>query len=140
MTTISAGSGADVASRWNANLSTPSAMQGAIQAQGRSWISSIDGGRKTRVDVEVSNMVIGGAHPWVLRSGQCGVGGADLLRVASGNILRVNREGRATASAELDRLFPTTGDYMIEVLASAENSDRVVACGNYAPPNTGVSR
>lgn len=135
VTTISAEPDNVVASRWNARLSTPAAMQGIIQAQGRSWITSVDGGRRTRVDVEVSNMVSGGQHPWVLRTGQCGVGGAEVARAEGKNALSVGRDGRATANTEFDRYFPTSGDYMLEVLASSQNTTQVVACGNFAPPN-----
>ena len=129
-----------VASRWNATLSTPAAMQGVIQAQGRSWITSLDDGRKARVDVELSNLTSGGQHPWVLRSGQCGIGGAELLRASGGNALKVGSDGRAKADATMDRSFQTTGDYMLEVLASNDNLNTVIACGNFAPPNMSVPR
>jgi len=138
--TISAEPDNVVASRWNANLSTPAAMQGIIQAQGRSWITSADGGRRTRVDVELDNMVSGGQHPWVLRTGQCGISGAEVARAEGSNALSVGRDGRAKASTEFDRYFPTSGDYMVEVLASSQNTDRVIACGNFAPPNMQAPR
>ncbi len=129
-----------VASRWNATLSTPSAMQGVVQAQGRSWITSVDEGRKTRVDVELSNVTVGGNHPWVLRTGQCGMSGGELLRGNGNSALKVERDGRAKADATMDRYFQTTGDYALEVLASSENATTVIACGNFAPPNMSVPR
>jgi len=138
--TISAEPDNVVASRWNARLSTPSAMQGVIQAQGRSWITSVDGGRRTRVDVELDNMVPGGQHPWVLRTGQCGASGSEVARAEGSNALSVGRDGRAKASTEFDRYFPTSGDYMVEVLASSQNTDQVIACGNFAPPNMQAPR
>ena len=124
-----------VATRWNANLTTPASMQGVISAQGRSWITSEDGGRRLRIDVEMSNMVPGGEHPWALRAGQCGMAGAELARVNDGHRLKVGGDGKATADITSDMLFPTTGDYMLAVFASNENSDRMIACGNFAPPN-----
>ena len=133
--TISADPDNVVATRWNARLSTPAAMQGVIQAGGRSWITSVDAGRRTRVDVELNNLVSGGQYPWVLRYGRCGAGGAEVARADSRNELSVGRDGRAKAGAEFDRYFPTTGDYMIEVLASSVNNTQVVACGNFAPPS-----
>jgi hypothetical protein len=129
-----------VASRWNATLSTPAAMQGVVQAQGRSWITSVDEGRKTRVDVELSNVTVGGDHPWVLRTGQCGMGGSELIRGSGNNALKVGGDGRAKADATMDRYFQTTGDYALEVLASSENTTTVIACGNFAPPNMSVPR
>ncbi len=124
-----------VATRWNANLTTPASMQGVISAQGRSWITSLDGGRRLRIDVEMSNMVPGGEHPWALRAGQCGMAGAELTRVNDSNRLKVGGDGKAKADVSSDMLFPTTGDYMVAVFASNENSDRMIACGNFAPPN-----
>ena len=129
-----------VASRWNATLSTPSAMQGVVQAQGRSWITSVDEGRKTRVDVELSNMTVGGEHPWVLRTGQCGMSGAELMRGDGNSALKVGSDGRAKADASMDRYFQTTGDFALEVLASSANTTTVIACGNFAPPNMSVPR
>lgn len=124
-----------VAQRWNATLTTPEAMQGVIQAQGRAWVTSVDEGRRSRVDIELNNMVPGGVHPWVLRSGQCGMGGSDLLRVTDRHILKVGSDGKATADTQFEMPFPSSGDYMVAVLASNENSERVIACGNLAAPN-----
>lgn len=129
-----------VASRWNARLSTPSAMQGVVQVQGRSWITAIDEGRKSRVDVEVSNLTAGGEHPWVLRTGQCGLTGAELLRATGDNALKIGRDGRARADKTMDRYFQTSGDYALEVLASRDNNNTVLACGNFAPPNMAPQR
>ncbi len=124
-----------VATRWNANLTTPAAMQGVIQAQGRAWMTSEDGGRRVRLDVELNNMVPGGEHPWVLRSGQCGLSGAELIRVNDGNRLKVGNDGKAKADMTAGMTFPTSGDFMLAVMASNDNADRVIACGNFAAPN-----
>lgn len=129
-----------VALRWNATLSTPAAMQGVVQAQGRAWITSEDAGRKARVDVELSNMTAGGQHPWVLRTGQCGIAGGELLRASGDGALKIGRDGRATANSTMDRAFQTTGDYTIEVLASNDNAGTVIACGNFAPPTMASPR
>lgn len=124
-----------VASRWNATISTPAPMQGVLQAQGRAWITSVDEGRKSRVDVELSNITAGGEHPWVLRTGQCGMTGAELLRARGNDALKVGRDGKAKADMTIDRYFQNSGDYALEVLASNENASTVIACGNFAPPN-----
>ena len=138
--TISADPDNVVATRWNAQLSTPAGMQGIIQAGGRSWITSLDAGRRTRVDVELNNLVSGGQYPWVLRTGQCGGGGAEVARGDGKNELSVGRDGRAKANAEFDRYFPTSGDYMLEVLASGGGNAQVVACGNFAQPSMQAPR
>ncbi len=124
-----------IATRWNANLTTPASLQGVISSEGRSWITSVDGGRRLRIDVEMSNMVPGGEHPWALRAGQCGMAGAELARVNDSHRLKVGGDGKANADFTTEMLFPTTGDYMLAVFASNENGDRMIACGNFAPPN-----
>lgn len=129
-----------VATRWNATLATPDAMRGVIQAQGRAWATSIDEGRRTRIDVELTNMVPGGQHPWVLRTGQCGISGTELLRVTDGNILKIGDDGKAKANFTMDMPFQTTGSYLVAVMASNDNGDRQVACGNFAPPTIGATR
>ncbi|MDZ7631327.1 MAG: hypothetical protein U5K74_08265 [Gemmatimonadaceae bacterium] len=129
------------AMRWvMAELKMPATMQGVINAQGRSWMTSEDGGRRIRLDVELSNMVPGGEHPWVLRTGQCGSNGAELIRVTDGNRLKVGSDGKAKADMTAPMPFPTSGDYMVAVMASNENADRVIACGNFAAPNMRPAR
>lgn len=133
--------GPDVVSgRWNGSVSTPEDMRGVIQAHGGVWLAPVDGGRKSRVGVSLDNMVPGGRHPWVLRSGQCGVAGASLARIDGRNALRINNDGEARGESAIDIAFPTTGDYMVEVLASEDNQGRVIACGNLAPPTVGIGR
>ncbi len=129
-----------VALRWNATLSTPAAVQGIVQAQGRAWMSSEDDGRRSRINVEIGNMTAGGQHPWVLRSGQCGIAGGELLRASGNDALKIGRDGRAAASATMNRPFQNSGDYMLEVLASNDNSSTVIACGNFAPPTMSSPR
>jgi hypothetical protein len=129
-----------VATRWNATLATPEAMRGVIQGQGRAWATSMDEGRRVRVDVELTNMVPGGRHPWIIRTGQCGMSGNEILRVTDGNILKIGDDGKGRADFTMDSPFQTTGAYQIAVLASAENVDRIVSCGNFAPPTNGAPR
>jgi hypothetical protein len=129
--------------RWNATLSTPDAMRGIVQARGSAELTSTDDGRKSRVDLRLENMVPGGEHPWALRSGQCGVMGAmgsDVLRVSDGRSLKVGTDGKASAGTGSDFAFPSSGDYHVIVLASKANSEQVIACGNFAPPNNGMTR
>ncbi len=128
------------ATRWNAILSTPDAMRGIIQGQGRAWATSVDEGRRVRVDVELANMVPGGQHPWIIRTGQCGQSGNEMLRVIDGNILKIGDDGKARADFTMDSPFQTTGAYQILVVAAADNTDRIVACGNFAPPTNRASR
>ena len=123
-----------VSTRWNAILATPEAMRGIIQGQGRAWATSVDAGRRTKVNVEMSNMVPGGVHPWIIRTGQCGMGGSEVLSVTDSHQLKIGDDGKAAADVTTDSPFQNSGQYMIAVLASSENRDQVIACGNLAPP------
>jgi hypothetical protein len=126
---------ADVSSsRWNAVIGTPDALQGVVQTRGSATLTGADGGKKTRIDIAIENAVPRGRHPWVLRTGQCGGMGAELHRESDGRSLTVDDDGRAKADASVDLSYPTSGDYMVAVLASKENQERIIACGNFAPP------
>jgi hypothetical protein len=122
------------ASRWNAVIGTPDAMRGIVGTRGYATMSETEGGKRSRIDVRVENAVPGGRHPWALRSGQCGALESELLRVSDGNALRIGDDGKAKAEQTADLKFPSSGNYAIVVMASAENTEQVVACGNLAPP------
>jgi hypothetical protein len=128
-----------VSSRWNGAVSVPDELRGVVQGRGNAWLSPTDGGKKSRVGIALENMVPGGRHPLLLRSGQCGIPGATLAAL-DGGALRVNDEGKASVEATVDVSFPMTGDFMVAVLASSENASRVIACGNLAPPTSAMPR
>jgi hypothetical protein len=123
-------------SRWRAALVTPAGLAGAVQIKGSAAMVP-DGNRdKTRVSLDVSNATPGGVHPWQLHRGQCGadegmVGNADQYRS-----IKINDDGRATGSATLELVTPTTGSYYVSVGASGANAETIVACGNLAPPTS----
>lgn len=126
---------ADVASaRWNAVIGTPESLQGVVQTRGSASLSSVDDGRKTRVTVNIENAVPRGRHPLIIRTGQCGGMGSEVASVADGRSLTVDDDGKARSEFTLDLSFPTSGDYMIGILASSDNLERVLACGNFASP------
>jgi hypothetical protein len=50
-------------------------------------------------------------------------------------ILKVGGNGQADADADLALPLPTTGQYFINVHASAANMGTILACGNLAPPS-----
>ena len=115
-------------------------MRGVVQVQGNAYATPVDEGRRTRLDITVSNMVPGGRHPWVLRTGQCGYGGSEVVRMGDTNVLQIGRDGRGGASHTMNSQLQMTGQYFIAAMASNDNGDRMIACGNLAPPASGVSR
>jgi hypothetical protein len=126
---------APVAGRWNGVLTTPPELAGIVQVRGQAWMGpdakDLD---KTQASVDISNAVPGGQHPWHVHRGQCGtdkgiLGPADAYRP-----LKVEGNGRASATAALPIAFPKTGDFFVNVHASSKNMSTIVACGNLAPP------
>ena len=126
---------ASSSTQWNATLSTPSGMTGAVDVDGIASLAAT-GASTSLVTVSITNAAPNGAHPWHLYQGQCGDAGATI--VASGTAyppLNVDKYGKATAAATLPMALPTSGSYFVAVNASETNMQTVLACGNLAPPN-----
>jgi hypothetical protein len=124
-----------VAARWNAVLSTPPELGGIVEVHGQAWMGADpkDPGQ-TRAHVDISNAVPGANHPWHVHRGQCGsdqgiFGPADAYKP-----LKVESDGKSSATAVLSVPAPKTGEYFVNVHASAKNMKTIVACGNLAPP------
>jgi hypothetical protein len=121
--------------RWNATLATPAQLAGAMNLQGRGlWASEEGNPSRSRAEVDIANAVPGGNHPWHVHVGQCGSNGPILGPATSYHSLEVGGDGKAKATADLPVAMPTTGQYYINVHASANNMGTIIACGNLAPP------
>jgi hypothetical protein len=122
--------------RWNATLVTPASLAGALQIRGTGWMAANDkNGDQTVAQAEIANAAPGGLHPWHVHRGQCGSDQGILGPADAYKPLKVNGDGRATATATLDIPVPKTGDYFVNVHASSANMGTIVACGNLAPPS-----
>ncbi|HEX6533698.1 MAG TPA: hypothetical protein VF041_03820 [Gemmatimonadaceae bacterium] len=132
---ISSGEG-EVAysSRWNATLATPSDLAGALQVKGSAWMAPSSDGNGTRVHVSISNAAPGGVHPWMVHQGRCGDDRGVVGQASDYQPLRVSAEGTASQDAILSIPEPKTGEYFVNVHASASNMGTSIACGNLAPP------
>lgn len=124
-----------ITSRWNGTLSTPPELAGIVQVRGNGWMGADpkDAG-ETRAHVDISNAIPGAKHPWHVHRGQCGsdqgiFGAADAYKP-----LEVEKDGKASSTATLQVPAPKTGQYFVNVHASASNMKSIVACGNLAPP------
>jgi hypothetical protein len=124
-----------VASRWNGVLATPPELAGIVQVRGQGWMGpdpkELD---KTQAHVDISNAVPGGQHPWHVHRGQCGSDKGIFGPADAYPPLKVEGDGRAAATARLAVPYPKTGEYFVNVHASAKNMSTIVACGNLAPP------
>jgi hypothetical protein len=124
-----------VGNRWNAVLATPAGLAGAIQVHGTGWLArNPKDTALSKAHVEITNASPGGLHPWHIHRGQCGndmgvLGPADAYKP-----LKVGGDGQAKADATLPLPMPVSGNYFINIHASAQNMNTIVACGNLAPP------
>ncbi len=123
-----------IGDRWNASLATSTQLAGAVQVKGMGWMAG-DDTAKTRAFASIENAVPGGEHPWHVHRGRCGVDRGIFGPADAYDPLRVDGKGRAEASAELPVAVPTSGEYFINVHASANNMGTILACGNLAPPS-----
>jgi hypothetical protein len=125
-----------VGSRWNAVLSTPKQLAGAVQVKGTGWIGADDeNASKTRAHVSIANAVPGGEHPWHVHLGQCGNDRGIFGPPDAYQALQVDKNGNAESEADLAVPFPVAGQYFINVHASRNNMSTIIACGNLAPPS-----
>jgi hypothetical protein len=124
-----------MATRWNGTLSSPPELAGVSQITGHGWMAADPKQQgQTRAYVEISNAVPGGLHPWHVHRGQCGTDQGILGPADAYKPLKVEGNGKASASAELSIPLPRAGSYFINVHASTRNLSTIVACGNLAPP------
>ena len=122
--------------RWQGTLNSPPNLEGAVQMQGMAWMAASEDDNTTQVQVQVANATPGGVHPWEVRVGRCGTDRGVFGSGEDYEDLEVGSNGEATASAVVERALPRSGEYSVSVLASPNNRDLVVACGNLAPPIT----
>lgn len=120
------------ASRWNGSLTTPTAMRGVVQMRGSAWLAR--DGNKMRAHVAVENATDGGMHPWHVHRGRCGYDNGIVGSASNYPILKIDDDGKASANASIDAPFPVQGDYFVNVHASSDNLQTIVACANLAPP------
>jgi hypothetical protein len=124
-----------VATRWYGALSSPPELVGVVDMRGRAWMGPDEkNADRTQAHVDVSNAVPGGVHPWHIHRGRCGSDQGIFGPADAYEPLKVDGNGRAGSTATLSVAFPRTGEFFVNVHASAKNLRTIVACGNLAPP------
>jgi hypothetical protein len=125
-----------VATRWNGTLSSPPALAGVSAIRGAAWMGMDEKHPdQTAAHVDISNAVPKGVHPWHVHRGKCGADQGILGSADAYQPLKVDGDGRASSTATLQIPEPKTGEYFVNVHASAANMNTIVACGNLAPPS-----
>lgn len=122
------------AASWNGSLSTPAAMSGAVQVRGNA--SMVADGNRMLAHVNIENATRGGVHPWHVHRGRCGYDNGIVGPPSSYPPLKVSDKGTASSTASVDVPFPVQGEYFVNVHASPDNLQTIVACGNLAPPQS----
>jgi hypothetical protein len=124
-----------LANRWTGTLATPPELSGVQDIRGGAWMGTdAKNADRTLAHVEILNAVPGGVHPWHMHRGRCGSDQGIFGPADSYPPLKVGDKGRASAEAELDVTTPRSGEFFVNVHASAKNMKTIVACGNLAPP------
>lgn len=123
-----------IGDRWNGTLATTAEMIGAVQAHGTGWMAAAEDQSRSVAGVSLQNATPGGEHPWHVHVGRCGSNGSIVGDPSSYRPLKVGGNGRAEQTATLNLPLPRSGEYYINVHASATNLGTVIACGNLAPP------
>src|SRR3954464_10368702 len=124
-----------LATRWNGTLSAPPELAGVEDVRGQAWMAGDQKEQgQTRAHVEISNAVPGGKHPWHVHRGQCGSDQGIFGPAGAYKPLTVESDGKASSTVVLQVPTPKTGEYFVNVHASAKNMKTIVACGNLAPP------
>ena len=125
-----------VQNRWNGAVASPPELGGIAEIRGNGWMGPHEKNpERTQAYVSISNAVPGGKHPWHVHRGRCGSDQGVFGQADSYKPLEVGGNGRASSTAELDLPAPRTGQFFINVHASARNMGTIVACGNLAPPS-----
>lgn len=124
------------ASRWQASVTSPPNLEGAVEMVGTAWMADGENGNTTQVAIQIENAAPGGVHPWEIRVGRCGVDRGVFGSSEDYEHLEVGGDGEAAAEATVEQRLPRTGEYSVSILASPTNRELVVACGNLAPPIT----
>ena len=125
-----------VSSRWNAVLSSPPQLAGVADIRGEGWVA-VDPKNQGQIlaHISISNAVPKAVHPWHVHRGRCGADQGIFGPADAYKLLKVGSNGRASAKAELSVPTPKSGEYFVNIHASAKNMRTIVACGNLAPPS-----
>ncbi len=124
-----------VQNRWNGTLGSPPELAGVSEIRGNGWMGPDEkNADRTRAHASVANAVPGGKHPWHVHRGRCGSDQGIFGPADAYEPLEVGDDGRASSTAELSVPTPRTGEFFVNIHASARNMGTIVACGNLAPP------
>lgn len=127
--------GPDLGARWNANLTSPNQLSGAVNITGSAWMAPVQNEGTAEVSIEIQNAAPGGIHPWQVHRGRCGTNRGFVGSQDDYQTLRVGEGGKASSSTRLEFTPDDDQSYFVAVYAAPTNRDLIVACGNLAAPS-----
>lgn len=108
--------------------------EGAIR--GMNMYSAMTGTARARVvegvadiSVTLSGGTPGQTHPWHLHEGKCGSGGAIVGDAYAYSPVTIGADGKATATARIQKTLNEAMDYHVNFHASASEMSTIIACG-----------
>ncbi len=114
-------------SKWTTTLASVSEGSGAVA--GTAELDST-GTATSTARVSIRGDRPGAIRPWHVHHGPCGQDGAILGSASDYPPIKVGPGGTGSATATLDVPTPSTGDYLVNVHASAADLSTIVACGD----------
>ena len=124
-----------IGNRWNGTIASPPELGGVVEFRGSAWMGPHEKNPdRTQAHIDITNAVPGGVHPWHVHRGRCGADQGIFGPAEAYKPLKIEGNGRASSTAELPTPSPRTGQFFVNVHASARNMATIVACGNLAPP------
>lgn len=121
-------------SRWSATL-TAQPGSPAPQVAGTATVLGNTDSSQTRIDITLNSATPDAQLPWHLHRGTCGNDQGIVGEASAYTPLTVSNDGRASGSAVINVPMPRSGEYMINVHASATDLSTIVACGNLTGPS-----
>jgi hypothetical protein len=115
--------------RWSANLTAPAGSP-TPEVSGTATVMGNSDSTQTRVAVTLNGATPAASLPWHLHRGTCGNDQGIVGEASDYAALTVGSDGRANGSATINVPVPASGEYMVNVHASATDLGTIVACGN----------
>lgn len=113
--------------KWTATLQS---MSGSSVAGTASLAPSSDG-KASVATISLTGGKAGSAYPWHIHKGKCGNNSAGLFGSGSAyKPVKVGGDGAGTSTADIKMAPPSSGDYHVNVHASATDMKTIVACGD----------
>ena len=132
------------------HVASTSAISGVSRAaQGMKWTATLKPGAGSKVagaatfgpgsaaGTSVATISITGgtpnaSYPWHVHSGKCGAAGGPVGAGSAYKPVMIGADGTGKATATVNVATPSSGDYHVNVHASATDMGTIAACGDLA--------